>query len=772
MQTFPQHSPDSAPARPSLLPLGALAAGFGLALSPMSAAIAQTAAPAAPAAASAPATGVTTLPQIKVKAAAEPSGKESYQATTTRIGKGKQELRDVPQSVTVVTERLIDDRNLDTMKEALKNTAGISFQAAEGGEEDIRLRGFSLQSTGDIFIDGMRDPAFYDRDSFNWDRLELLRGSASMLFGRGSTGGAVNQVSKLPKLINENELAFTLGTGDYARTTADFNLKTGEDAAFRLAAMLTTADNYGNEIDKHGIAPTYSFGIGTADEITVGMYYLQNNNGVHYGLPWLTPGASGGDYLWPTDPKNFYGMASDYANSGTTQGNVSHVHRFVDGGELRTALRLASYTRDQRASAVRFVTGAQQPDGQAVTSDTFSDATLLQRSGGTGVQAKVMNMDTKYLQSDYSGKFKWGGLSHAVQAGADLAHEEFENLGVSLPSGVTLLKPRTTVGTPDDGASVNEAARITSVNRTFDAKALGIYAQDLLQIAPMWKVLAGLRWDQFKGTYNNISIAANPTNPCAVTPSSSISRTDSLVSKRFGVLFQPSATQSYHFSYGTSFNTSGDTYQYDPGTGNSDPESSRNIELGAKLDSASGNFSSRFALFQATKYNERNRDAESVNACNYVLSGERHAAGIELDLSGRITPVWEIYGSYAFIPSAKVDSSSGAAGTEAVGSRPGLTPRHTGTLWTTYKLTPKWRVGGGLNARSSDRPVGLAASSAIVAPKFITGDVMAEYQFLNEVALKLNVTNVTDEHYADMLYRGHYIPGKGRTVQLTTTMKF
>ena len=92
----------------------------------------------------------------------------------------------------------MDDRNLDTLKDALHNTAGITFLAAEGGEEDIRLRGFSLAATGDIFVDGMRDPAFYDRDTFNNDSIELLRGSASMLFGRGSTGGAVNQVSKQP----------------------------------------------------------------------------------------------------------------------------------------------------------------------------------------------------------------------------------------------------------------------------------------------------------------------------------------------------------------------------------------------------------------------------------------------------------------------------------------------------------------------------------------------------------------------------------------------
>ena len=156
------------------------------------------------------------VPVIEKAIAAE--GKDSVRATETGIGKGKQALRDIPQSITVVTEKLIDDRNLDTLKEALHNTAGISFLAAEGGEEDIRLRGFSLAATGDIFVDGMRDPAFYDRDTFNNDRIELLRGSASMLFGRGSTGGAVNQVSKPARAMDENSVDVTVGSHGYRLT--------------------------------------------------------------------------------------------------------------------------------------------------------------------------------------------------------------------------------------------------------------------------------------------------------------------------------------------------------------------------------------------------------------------------------------------------------------------------------------------------------------------------------------------------------------------------
>ena len=109
---------------------------------------------------------------IQVAGEIEETGKDSLRTTTSSIGKGVQELRDIPQSVTVVTEKLLDDRNLTTLKDSLKQAGGVTFLAAEGGEEDIRLRGFSLQGSGDIFIDGMRDPAFYDRDSFNWDRLE------------------------------------------------------------------------------------------------------------------------------------------------------------------------------------------------------------------------------------------------------------------------------------------------------------------------------------------------------------------------------------------------------------------------------------------------------------------------------------------------------------------------------------------------------------------------------------------------------------------------
>jgi catecholate siderophore receptor len=731
---------------PSTLPLGALAAGFGF----VSLSVAQEV----------PVAESKALPPITVKGTPEQSGKESYQSTQTRIGKADQDLRDVPQSVTVVTEKLIEDRNLDTLKEALRNTAGISFLAAEGGEEDIRLRGFSLQATGDIFIDGIRDPAFYERDTFNWDRLEVLRGSASMLFGRGSTGGAVNQVSKVPRLATGYEFELTAGSGNYLRGVADINYRTGDTSALHVAAMATAADNYGAATDKKGVAPTFRWGVGSADEFVASLYYLHNDNGINYGIPWL-PG--GGDPLVPIDPTNYYGMASDFSEGGVKYAALTHTHRFANGGQWRTATRVGRYDRDQRASAVRFANATLQPDGLAVSRDTLSDATVLTR----GTQLKIMDMGTVHGQSDYSREFRWAGLNHSLQTGIDGAREEFDGFAALLPTGVSLAKPTTTVGSPDDGVGIDESLRRKVRNRAFAARAIGAYAQDLVQVAPAWKLLGGLRWDRFEGTYRTFSTAAADFGAM----NAERGRADSLWSKRVGVLYQPTPMASFHFSYGTSFNTSGDTYQYDALGSNTPPEASRNFELGGRLDLAEGNASVRLALFHATKYNERNRDEDSVNATNYVLSGARHAAGVELDVSGRITPAWEIYSSYAWIPDAEVDQASSVLGTtligETVGQRPGLTPRYTGTVWSTYALTPNLRIGGGINARSQDTP----QQSSLVAPAFVTGDLMVEYT-VGDLQFKANVTNVTDELYADVLYRGHYVAGKPRTLQFTAGYSF
>ncbi|MEX8495116.1 TonB-dependent receptor [Sphaerotilus sp.] len=767
---------DRLPARRLTASLGALAAGFGFGLAWPAQAGAVDPAPAE--------AEISTLRKITVKGKADTErGKDSLQTTTTAIGKGQQELRDIPQSITVVTERLIDDRHLDTLKDALRSTAGISFLAAEGGEEDIRLRGLPLQSTGDVFVDGMRDPAFYERDNFFLDRVEVMRGSASMLFGRGSTGGAVNQVTKVPGALDEHQIDVTLGSHRYQRVVGDFNLRTGERAGLRLGVMNTTADNNGagSSLDKTGLAGAYRWGIGERDEFTLGFSHLDNDNGMNYGLPWIRPTATSGageTTLLPLDPGAYYGLASDRNAGEATTATASHTHRFGQGVELTSKVRIGRYDRDQRASAIRLctrtvnaatgaVTNPQCPTSNTLTN--FGDATVFTR----GTNLKIQDLQTLYAQTDFSGKFKALDMQHEVLAGADFAYEK-KSVHAALTvaqGGVVPTKVNTTVGTPDDGASVDESLRSLRVSSQYVSRGLGIYAQDLVQVVPMWKVLAGLRYDRLAGDYDTFTIPAAAVTPVTLT---SYRMQVSEWSQRAGVLFQPSERLSFHLSGATSFNTSGDAYSLGASNVDTPPEKAINLELGGRAESQDGRFSARFALFRSTKLNERNTDPLD----NLVtLSGQRHAAGAELDLAGRLTVAWEVYGSYLWMPVAKIDvavpctasATVTCVQTEAQGDRPSLSPRHSGTFWTTYQLTPTWRIGGGLNARSSQTP---NRNPGWAAPKFITGDLMAEYTFSEAFIVKANLSNVTNKLYAESLYSAHYVPGAGRLLQVTGSLKF
>lgn len=530
--------------------------------------------------------------------------------------------------------------------------------------------------------------------------------------------------------------------------------------------MGTKADNNGSgsSINKTGIAAAYRWGIGERDEFLLNLYHIDNENGMNYGIPWLRvrpagAAATAADLAQTSvvnvDPSRYYGANSDYNHGAATYTTFSHTHRFDSDTELKTVIRPGHFNRDQRASAIRFAGTTGSPaNAAAVFSDNLSDSTVLTR----GTNNKIQQLDTFYGQSDFSKKFMGLGVKHEVLAGVDVAQERFKNFNAANPTGITITKLRTQIGTPDDDAGVDEASRVLSVGRTFKAEALGVYAQDLIQVTPEWKILLGLRHDNFNGKF-------------WTTPATVRERSDSLWSKRAGVLFQPSPTQSYHFSYGTSFNTSGDTYQYDNQTVNTPPEGSINYELGAKIDSDNKQFTTRVALFYAVKNNERNRDPDSAATAN-LLSGKRHTAGFELDLTGRITQDWEVFGSYAWTPIAKIDiGAPGAiAGVaEGPGTRPSLTPKHSGTVWTTYQVTPKIRIGGGLNYRSEQTP---NRNPGWAAAGFVTGDLLAEYAINDDYKLKANITNVSNKLYADSLYTGHYIPGTGRLFQLQLTAKF
>jgi len=575
----------------------------------------------------------------------------------------------------------------------------------------------------------------------------------------------------VPRAITESEVSTTVGRFNYRRVTGDFNIHTGEDAALRINAMVTKADNNGagSSIDKKGIAGAYRFGIGTTDEFSVGLYALQNNNGMNYGMPWIKPTAAApvsattvNDKL---DPSAYFGMASDYNNGSAKYLTASHLHRFQDDSEIKTVVRKGTYDRDQRAGTVRYCQSTTSAAGvvsnplcptATVALDTFSPSTILSR----GNNAKIQDLSALYAQSDYSQKLTVWGVKHEIMTGLDLARE---SKNVYAASAVT--KPATLAGTPSDGAAINESARTVLRSGAFEAQNLGAYAQDMVHVAPSWKVLGGLRFDSMRGNFDTIATSGASTG--AIT--SKYKQTIGDWSQRAGVLYQPNALQSYHFSWGTSFNTSADTYSYSALSANTAPEQSNNIEFGAKLDSTDKRFTTRLALFQSTKYNERNTDPDSA-ATAFLLSGKRHSTGMEIDITGHLSPKWDIFGSYMWMPDAVIDIASPTAlAGDRQGERPALTPVHSGTVWTTYQLDAQWRIGAGVNFRSEQSA---NRNPGWMAPAFTTVDLMTEYTFSESVTLKGNVSNIANVVYADALYTGHYIPGAGRNAQLTLNLKF
>ena len=686
--------------------------------------------------------------------------KESLLVKKTGIAKGQQDIKDIPQTVTVMTEKLMSDQNMDDFRKVLKATAGVTFLAGETGEEDVRMRGFSLQQAGDIYVDGLRDAPLIERDTFNLDRVEVLKGSASMLFGKGSTGGVVNQVNKQPFLMDQNEVNLTVGSGNTRRLTGDFNKQTGEDSALRINAMVHKADNWGATVDKKGIAPNYRWGIGERDEYSVGLYHLETDGRPLYSQPWMVDNGSSvnggtgrnstGTLVPVLGAQNYYGLASDHLRTDTTYVTATQKHRFDQSSELKTTVRYGHYKRDLLGAQVNFQSLTQLAN--------LSDATVLTRNP----KARYGDSDVLQLQSDYTNDFQWLGHKHSLIAGVDANHESARRnnsatAGLPSYSGLT-----TTVGTPNDGLSIVDT-RPWAPTMSFKSQNLGAYVQDTLQLTEEVKLQGGVRLEHFTATYQD---AANNT--------ASFSKT--LPSPRLGVIWQPDASTTYYSSFGTSYNTSGDTYLYGVGTSltganlttlNTPPEKSRNFEVGSKFELFEGKALLGVALFHSEKYNERNTDVDTATN-QFLLSGKRHATGMEFNFAGRITPAWEVFYNHTWIPEARIDVSS-ATGNMKQGDRPGLTPEHSASLWSTYVVAPMWRVGAGLNYRGKQTPL---INSAITTEAFTTMDAMVERTLSDSTVLKLNVSNLTDKRYIDQVYSSFYVPGTVRRVELSLKTLF
>ncbi len=741
--------------RPDRHPLQPLGAMILAGLAPMGTAWAQEATPAAAPAASAPAAAATApapatapvkqLPTVRVEGEAiKPQG---ALVTTTRVGKTLQNPQDIPQAVTSVSGELLREQQANSLKEAMRNVAGVSFNAAEGGRsgDNMNLRGF--YTFGDMYLDGIRDTAQYNREAFNLEQIDVLRGAGAMLFGRGQAGGVINQVTKVPKLRPGGEVSATVGTHDTLELKADVNAVLSPDAAIRFNAMQREEGSWREnpttgtqpKLERQGFAGSFAFNQTKDSKFWFNLYKLSTRDIPDYGVSFDASTREPGK-LQPTS--NFFGTDKNFDNSDTEMATLVNETRISATQRLRTQLRVANYLRSYWAKTPNLTA---TPDAQAVTG---------------GNPTRMAKYETTTLQSDYSQKFKLAGMSHEALAGVEWLKEDSTRQTLTNQGGTTTANPPLFLPYTSSAAAT-----------TFTGESYAVYAQDTVEFVPDWKLTAGVRRDEMHAKYSS-----------ATSPKLNYGEN----SYRAALSWQPDDQTHYYVGWSDSFSATADLYQLT--TVPQPPERSDVIELGAKWLFFGGDLALRSALYQATKVNERSTDLESTAA---LLTKKRRTRGLELEAAGRITDEWEVFGGLALMNAKVLEVASnyntnnntwtvGNAG--FVGQRARNTPEYSMTLWSTYQVDPHWQVGGGAEIvgdrlayqpQSANLPTLNGVFHANTAPSYVRWDAMVAYDKV-DWAIKFNVKNLFDKVYYESVYDngGFAVPGPRRTASITGTYRF
>ncbi len=672
---------------------------------------------------------------------------ESYRAAKTRVGKVVQDPHDVPQAITTVTRALLDEQDANSLREAMRNVSGLSFNAAEGGRsgDNMNLRGF--YTFGDMYLDGIRDTAQYNREMFSIEQVDVLRGAAAMLFGRGQAGGVINQVSRLPMLYGVNKAELGVGTEDFRELKIDFNARLAETTAVRINLMQrdegsvrrNPVTGQSPEIHRNGIAPSIAFGLGTPHEITLSHLYLNTYDNPDYGLPFnnATKRVS-----TAYSRKDFWGVDKTFDDSVTNISTLAYQWKISSDTQWVTKLRTANYQRAYWAAA----------PGNA---SNFA----------IGGSAKVRQTDTdnQVLQSDLSSRFSALGMKHELLAGVEYLHENARRWSLANVNNAGIYD-KNVVGFTD------LAGRIVSTlpSNTYTGDTYSVYAQDTVELMPAWKLTAGVRRDVMQSDY----ATAAYNRGTGVLTRGGYSGNFGENSYRLGLGWQPVPERHFYLSWSDSFSPTADLYQL---SGSQYPaERSKVIELGAKLLLLDGDLDFRTALYRADKDWERNTDLESSSA---ILTRRRQTTGLEFETAGRLSENWEVFGGLSLMDPVIKQVAPGA-NPNFVGQTARNSPKYTFNLWTTYKLPGGFKLGGGAEYKSrryvySPTSTVVAPFNPNTAPGYVRWDAMAAWE-QPKYTVKLNVQNLFNKLYYDALYDngGFAVPGQARRIILSTEFKF
>ena len=646
---------------------------------------------------------------------------ESETATATRTDTP---LRDVPQSVTIITNDLIEDQAMRSMADVVRYVPGVSMGQGEGHRDAPTLRGNA--STADFFVDGVRDDVQYYRDLYNAERVEVLKGPNAMIFGRGGGGGVINRVTEWANWSPDREVALTAGSYEQWRGALDVGAALNDAAALRLNAFYEQSDSYRDfvSLERYGVNPTAAFQVSENTTLRAGYEYFNDYRTVDRGVP----SQNGRPYAGSRSA--FFGNPFySRAEADVDVLNLHFDHDFSDNLELRNRTVIGEYSKYYR---------------------NIHANSAVSPSGDVALQGYDSTMDRQnaFTQTDLIWRFETGRVAHTVLAGAEFGHQETDNTRAPNYTGL----PTVNIANPTTTATGVIPTPLQTDN-SVEADVAAVYVQDQVRLSDQWQIVAGVRLDRFELAFDDHR-AVN----------ADVSRDDDLVSPRLGVIYRPIEPLSFYASYSVSYlPQSGDQFgSLDANTSTLKPEEFENLELGLKWDIAP-NLALTAAIYRLDRTNTRFVDPITTNTS---LTGAQRSEGFELGVAGDVTDNWQIMGGYAY-QNVEITRITTAA---PAGRVVPLTPEHTFALWNMVRFSPRFGAGLGVTHQSESFA---SISNLVTLHEFTRVDAALFVALTDRVEAQLNIENVLDETYWGTAHSDNNImPGSPTAARLTLRARF
>ncbi len=630
---------------------------------------------------------------------------QSYRISQTSTATGTDTpIIDVPQSIQVIPEKVLQDQAVQSLAGAIRNAPGVYVNMGEGNTDEFYIRGVKTKS--DFFVDGLRDDTEYFRDLYNVAHVDVLQGPAAVLFGRGGAGGIINLVTKQAEPERIRQLTFETGSYRHLRGTADVGDAIGQSGAFRLLAMAENSGGYRENyyLHRYAVNPKFSFQLGDRTQLDFGASYLDDQRLADRGIP----SQNGRPADVPRD--EFFGSVNqNFTRSRVGAFNLRIQHQFNDHLKLRNAFRVSN---DQKLYQNAYPASAVDALGQLKLKAYHHPS---DRRSYIDRAELVANFDT-------------GVLQHELLAGSEFGWQRDKDLQTLPTPGSKTLPGTFSVSDPTVS---NLTFPFLDRNNRVIGREFGVYAQDQVSLGQHWIALLGVRWDRF-------AVDADYLAP-GVTPNQT-HRVDYNWSPRAGLIYKPVENDSIYASVTRAFTPQGANIaksQKSPKNANLAPEQATNYEVGNKLDLFDGKLSITTALFQLDLNNVVSNAADGSG--QLVNTGKQRNRGLELAVEGALTPKWSVYANYTYLDAEYTQATQNAK----AGARVELVPRNQFSVWTSYALTQHWGVGAGLHGASKKFT---SFNNEVVLPGYAVADAMAYYQ-ADSYRIQVNLNNITDKTY-------------------------